>query len=92
MPNHVAGGAETIADHFDGGSATSVVSNRLRFGDVRDWGRAADGTFKVLADGGTVSMNVWTFEAAELQKLHDAFRRAGFSAVTIHNGSARALS
>jgi hypothetical protein len=82
IQNLVKATFEEIGDAFEAGSAEYVFSNRLRFNDVLDWRKAADGTARVMRPGGKLSLNVWA-TAEEAKKAAQAFRDAGFKAVEI---------
>jgi|GEM_PF-2506444 len=80
IPNHVKAGFEEIGEVFEPGSVKEIFSNRLRYGDV-NWTKAAQGSAKVVAKGGKLSLNVWTQSAKETQIIIDAFTSAGFKDV-----------
>jgi Domain of unknown function (DUF4157) len=81
IPNHVKAPFEDIDKVFKPGSAKQIFSNRLRYVDVTDWTRAAQGSAKVIANGGKLHLNVWTSSSAETQVVIDAFAGAGFKNV-----------
>jgi len=83
IPNHVKAGFEEIGEIFEPASATDVVSYRLRYIDITDWKRAAEGTAKVMRPGGKLFLNIWTQTAAEAETAASAFRRAGFKDVKV---------
>jgi hypothetical protein len=69
IPNHVQASFEEIGEIFQPGTVKEIISNRLRYVDVKDWKTAARGAFKVLAPGGRLGsghpasgMNVWADE------------------------------
>jgi hypothetical protein len=82
IPNHIRAGFEDIAEVIEHGTVRQIISNRLRFIDVRDWNTAARGAFQVMRSGGQVSMNVWA-NAREAQALIRAFQQAGFRNVEV---------
>jgi hypothetical protein len=58
-----------------------MISNRLRFVDVKDWKAAAKGSFAAMRSGGRLSMNVWA-EKHEVELIIKVFKDAGFKDVT----------
>jgi hypothetical protein len=85
IPNHIRAGFEDIAEVIEHGTVRQVISNRLRFVDIRDWNAAARGAFQVMRSGGQVSMNIWA-NAQEAQVLIRAFQQAGFHGVEVTGG------
>ena len=88
IPNHVQAPFEEIGEIFQPGSVKCIISNRLRFGDIKDWNAAAKGAFDVLRSGGRLGtgspgsgMNVWAQEN-EVAVMIKAFKDAGFKDVT----------
>ncbi|WP_046868090.1 hypothetical protein [Microvirga massiliensis] len=84
IPNHIKGSFEEIGEIFEPGTVKCIISNRLRFGDVKDWNAAAQGSFKVMRSGGRIGaghpasgLNVWA-TADEVPVLLKAFQQAGF--------------
>ncbi|WP_180727356.1 hypothetical protein [Paraburkholderia largidicola] len=87
IPNHVNGSFEQIADFFQPGTVKHIISNRLRFWDVKDWSAAAKGAFSVLRSGGRLGtghpmsgLNVWAYEE-DVPVMLKAFNDAGFKEV-----------
>ena len=80
IPNHVKAGFEDIGNVFEPGSVHNIISNRLRYGDV-DWQKAAEGSAKVMANGGKLSLNIWTQTQEEVRAVVNAFKKAGFKDV-----------
>jgi hypothetical protein len=82
IPNHIRASFEEIGEVIEHGTVRQIISNRLRFNDIRDWNVAARGAFQVMRSSGQVSMNVWA-NPHEAQVLLRAFRDAGFRSVEI---------
>ena len=87
IPNHVKAPFEEIGEIFQPGTVEEIISNRLRYGDVKDWDAAARGAFKVLRPGGRLGsshpasgMNVWA-EEKQVASMIKAFQNAGFKQV-----------
>ena len=87
IPNHVQASFEEIGEIFQPGTVRHIISNRLRFVDVKDWPRAAKGAFRVLRSGGRLGtghpmsgMNVWAKEE-EVAVMIKSFKDAGFKDV-----------
>jgi hypothetical protein len=87
IPNHVQAPFEEIGDIFQPDTVVEIISNRLRYVDVKDWRTAARGAFKVLRPGGRLGsghpasgMNVWA-EEKEVASMIKAFQDAGFKDV-----------
>jgi|SRR5581483_6644833 len=77
IANHIKAGFEQIDEVIEPGSAKEIISNRLPFKTV-DWPRSAQGAYKVMAPGGSLSLNVWAQTPQEVQVILDAFIKAGF--------------
>jgi hypothetical protein len=82
IANHVNAGMEEMARVIEPGSVKSLISNRLRFVDIRNWDAAARAAAQVMSSGGEVSMNVWC-QGSERALLKAAFERAGFKNVRV---------
>lgn len=87
IPNHVKAPFEEIGEIFEPGTVKEIISNRLRYVDVKDWNAAARGAFKVLRPGGRLGsghpasgMNVWA-EEKEVAAIIKSFQDAGFKGV-----------
>jgi hypothetical protein len=87
IPNHVKARFEEIGEIFEPGTVKCIISNRLRFVDVKDWAAAARGAFRVMRSGGRLGtshpasgMNIWA-EEKEVAAMIKAFQDAGFKEV-----------
>lgn len=77
IPNHVAAGFEDMGDIFHYGSVNVVKSSRLPFGTV-NWQQSATASYRVMATGGRLHLNVWTQSQSEVDQVIQAFTNAGF--------------
>src|SRR5262249_55818471 len=68
IPNHIPRGMEDMDSVFQPGSVKSMISRRLRYGDV-NWQSATQAAAKVMPPGGKVEMNIWTATQQEVDAL-----------------------
>jgi hypothetical protein len=73
IPNHVPGTFEQIADKFEPGSASEILSNKVPAVDVGDWPAAAKGAREVLAEGGRLDLDLWG-QAEDIEAAYAAIK------------------
>jgi hypothetical protein len=91
IPNHVDGWWSDIGEVFEHGSATEVVANKVPASTGRGtWPQAAQGTYDVLAPGGTIDLHFWG-AAEHVDEAVEAFRAAGFKGLVVEKFQAGAI-
>lgn len=67
VSNHVNATFSEIDQVFQAGTVQRIVSYRLPAGTV-NWNASAQSAYRVLADGGTVEINIWSISARTTQR------------------------
>jgi hypothetical protein len=81
IPNWVPARFEEIDLVFEQGSVNNLVGEKIPYGANVDWARGAQGAFKVMSPGGSVSIQIWGASAEQMKAIEQAFRDAGFTEV-----------